>query len=200
MGKKIILWVLAAALLLGTQLGNLRDFIASTHTDCEELIYDGLWEERRSIALAAYRMTPEELSDHWNHVVYDSAELFYVSDRYEYKAIGDWVLSVYPGYVATGKQLDNARTVYNDALEEILKRQGILNMCACIAVPHDQEDETLTWASVRFHEALGYCMVGRFDRCGCKFGRWYDMAWMEKHIGAHEENPADVKGIREIEV
>lgn len=87
----------------------------------------------------------------------------------------------------------------HDALQDLLRRQGILNMCACIAVPHDAEDETLSYASVRFHDALGYRMVGRFDRCGCKFGRWYDMAWMEKHIGDHPENPAEVKSIREIE-
>lgn len=28
-------------------------------------------------------------------------------------------------------------------------------------------------------------MVGRFTQCGYKFGRWYDMVWMEKLIGAH---------------
>lgn len=123
MAKKFILCLLAAALVLFTQLGNLRDLIRSTHMDCEELIYDALWEERDSIALAAYRLTPEELGDHWNHVIYDSAELFYVSDRYEYKAIGDLVLSVSPGYVATGSQLDTARTLYNEALDTIL--QGI---------------------------------------------------------------------------
>ena len=123
MAKKFILCLLAAALVLFTQLGNLRDLIRSTHMDCEELIYDALWEERDSIALAAYRLTPEELGDHWNHVIYDSAELFYVSDRYEYKAIGDLVLSVSPGYVATGNQLDTARTLYNEALDTILHHQ-----------------------------------------------------------------------------
>ena len=121
MFKKIILSLLAVTLLLCTQLSNIRDLIRSTHMDCEELLYEALWDEQRSVALAGYRLTPDELGNHWNHVIYDSAELFYVSDRYEYKALGDWVLCVYPGYVATGEQLESARTVYTDALEEILQ-------------------------------------------------------------------------------
>lgn len=40
--------------------------------------------------------------------------------------------------------------------------------------------------SARFHEHLGFKQVGRFHKCGRKFGRWYDMIWMEKIIGEHE--------------
>lgn len=73
----------------------------------------------------------------------------------------------------------------HDALEERLKAQGILNMNACISyiVP---EDEYLTLDSVRFHERLGYQKVAHFHQCGKKFGRWYDMIWMEKMIGEHK--------------
>lgn len=74
------------------------------------------------------------------------------------------------------------------ALEEALKSQGFLNMNACIAyVP--KEDEYLTNNSVEFHAHLGYRMVGQFYQCGYKFGRWYDMVWMEKLIGEHGANP-----------
>ena len=69
--------------------------------------------------------------------------------------------------------------------EEILKKQGILNVNACIGYPQI-EDEYLTQDSVRFHEKLGYSMVGTFHKCGYKFGRWYDMVWMEKFIGEHD--------------
>ena len=70
------------------------------------------------------------------------------------------------------------------ALEEVLRAQGVLNLNACIACP-EQEDEYLTLDSVRFHERLGYRLVGRFTRCGYKFHRWYGMVWMEKLIGPH---------------
>lgn len=78
-----------------------------------------------------------------------------------------------------------------EELETILKQQGILNVNACIAYPQ-VEDEYLTRDSVRFHEKLGYKMVGTFHQCGYKFNRWYDMVWMEKFIGEHQENQPDI--------
>ena len=71
-----------------------------------------------------------------------------------------------------------------EALEEKLKAMGILNLYACIAYP-DTEDEYLTRNSAEFHEHLGYSKVGEFHKCGYKFGRWYNMIWMEKMIGEH---------------
>ena len=71
-----------------------------------------------------------------------------------------------------------------DELERRLKAQGILNLYACIGYP-DEEDEHLTLDSVKFHEKLGYSMIGKFNKCGYKFGTWYSMVWMEKLIGEH---------------
>lgn len=75
------------------------------------------------------------------------------------------------------------------ALEDELRRRGFLNAYACIAYT-EQEDEYLTNASRRFHERLGYRLCGTFRQCGYKFGRWYDMIWMEKMLGSHEADPA----------
>jgi len=75
------------------------------------------------------------------------------------------------------------RALY-EALETELKARGFLNLYACIASPV-VEDEYLTRNSERFHTRLGYTTVGRFHQCACKFGRWYDMIWMEKRIGDH---------------
>ena len=69
-------------------------------------------------------------------------------------------------------------------LEEELKKQGILNLYACIGYP-EVEDEYLTRNSVEFHSHQGFQIVGRFHKCGYKFNRWYDMVWMEKIIGEH---------------
>lgn len=74
---------------------------------------------------------------------------------------------------------------------EISRAQHILNLNACIACC-DVEDEYLTNDSVAFHSRLGYTMVGKFHQCGYKFGRWYDMVWMEKRIGEHRTAPAPV--------
>lgn len=72
-------------------------------------------------------------------------------------------------------------------LEEILKKQNILNVNACIAFT-ENEDEFLTNASAEFHKKMNYNLVGTFHKCGYKFNRWYDMIWMEKMIGEHLEN------------
>lgn len=83
------------------------------------------------------------------------------------------------------------------ALERCLAAQGVLNLNACIACP-EEADEYLTWDSVEFHTCLGYRLVGEFYGCGCKFGRWYNMVWMEKHIGAHLPDPAPVRPFPEV--
>lgn len=75
------------------------------------------------------------------------------------------------------------RALYQE-LERRLKEQGILNLYACIGYP-DEEDEHLTRDSVHFHEKMGYSMIGKFNKCGYKFGKWYSMVWMEKMIGEH---------------
>lgn len=82
------------------------------------------------------------------------------------------------------------------ALEEILKRQNILNLNACIAYT-STENAYLTNTSMYFHEHLGYKKIGHFTKCGYKFGSWYDMIWMEKIIGEHSETPKSVIPISE---
>jgi phosphinothricin acetyltransferase len=76
------------------------------------------------------------------------------------------------------------RMLYEE-LEKRLKDQGILNLYACIGYP-EKEDEYLTYDSVRFHEKMGYKLIGEFHKCGKKFDRWYNMVWMEKIIGEHK--------------
>lgn len=83
------------------------------------------------------------------------------------------------------------------AMEEILRRMHILNLNACIGYPK-QDDEYLTKNSAQFHEHLGYTLAGKFHDCGYKFGKWYDMVWMEKMIGSHPSNPEKVLNFNEI--
>jgi phosphinothricin acetyltransferase len=69
-----------------------------------------------------------------------------------------------------------------EALENALKQMGIINLYACIGDPI-VEDEYLTKNSEHFHAHMGYAKVGEFHKCGYKFGRWYNMIWMEKILG-----------------
>lgn len=87
-------------------------------------------------------------------------------------------------YVAEHRKREGIGCLLHEALEASLKEQGILNMNACITYAA-REDEYLSLDSVRFHTRMGYTRVAHFHQCGCKFGRWYDMIWMEKMIGEH---------------
>ena len=75
-----------------------------------------------------------------------------------------------------------------EALEAVSKAQHIVNLNACITCP-DADDEYVTQNSVQFHAHMGYAMVGVFHKCGCKFNRWYNVAWMEKFLGSHPAVP-----------
>ncbi|MHC1723101.1 MAG: N-acetyltransferase family protein [Aminipila sp.] len=84
------------------------------------------------------------------------------------------------------------------ALEDILKRQNIIDLNACIAYT-SLEDAHLDNTSMVFHEHLGYTKVAHFTKCGYKSGTWYDMIWMSKTIGEHSDNPEPFIPITELE-
>lgn len=118
------------------------------------------------------------------------------ADAFHGRAAYGWAaeLSVY--VTQDRKRLGIGARLY-EALEILLKEQGFLNLYACIAFP-EKEDECLTGDSVKFHEKLGFQVVGKFHRCAYKFNRWYHMVWMEKHIGLHAENPPPVRSFQEM--
>lgn len=102
------------------------------------------------------------------------------------RAAYDWGIETTIYIKEDKKKLGAGKKLY-EALENILKVQNILNMNACIGYP-DEEDEYLNKNSVEFHSHIGFKMVGEFHKCGYKFGRWYNMVWMEKIIGEHRDN------------
>lgn len=100
------------------------------------------------------------------------------------RAAYDWSaeVTIYLSHNAT--KCGIGRKLY-EALETEMKKRGFLNLYACIGYPVE-EDEYLTKNSAQFHAHLGYQTVGEFHKCGYKFGRWYNMIWMEKLIGGNE--------------
>lgn len=75
------------------------------------------------------------------------------------------------------------------ALEDELRERGFLNMNACIAYK-EAADEFLPSDSIHFHETMGFTHCALFHGSGYKFNRWYDVVWMEKMIGSHENGTA----------
>lgn len=119
----------------------------------------------------------------------------YVSPFKE-RAAYDWAVET-SIYVDRNKRGMGIGKKLYEALECTLKEQNICNLNACIGYP-EVEDEYLTKDSVKFHEHLGYSMVGEFHKCGYKFNRWYNMVWMEKMIGEHEKDQKAIKLFDEV--
>ncbi len=101
------------------------------------------------------------------------------------RAAADWNTEVSVYIKHTAKGLGLGRRLY-EALETILSEQGIVNLAAAIAAPDSLDDEYLTRDSLKFHRRMGYSFAGEFKKNGHKFGRWYNLVWMEKHIGEHD--------------
>ena len=94
------------------------------------------------------------------------------------------------------KGMGIGRILY-DKLEAILQIMGIRTMTAAVAsVEHD--DPYLTNASIAFHRRMGFVPVGTFHHAGCKFGRWYDLTWLEKELGGYEGEPPRPQTIHEV--
>lgn len=100
-------------------------------------------------------------------------------------------------YVAKNCRRNGIGKELYSALEKALARQNITNLYACIGYSEAQ-DEYLTHDSVKFHEHMGYKNIGEFSKCGCKFGRWYNIVWMEKHILPHTDNPSEFIPFKDI--
>ena len=103
----------------------------------------------------------------------------------------DWSVETTVYVRKDAKRNGTGRRLYK-CLEQSLRKMGVLNMNACIASAK-VEDEFLTNDSMYFHSRMGFTEVGRFHNSGYKFGRWYDMIWMEKLIGSHDAHPGEVR-------
>ena len=108
----------------------------------------------------------------------------------------DWAVET-SIYVATDERHHGVGKQLYQALENICRTMGILNMNACIGYP-SHADQHLTKNSAQFHAHLGYQMVGEFHQCGYKFGRWYNRVWMEKMIGQHADQPQAVQNFNDV--
>lgn len=106
------------------------------------------------------------------------------------RAAYDWSVET-TIYLSPDAQKRGIGRMLYQALENELRRMGIRNLYACIGYPRT-EDEYLTRNSAQFHEHLGFSTVGTFHSCGYKFGRWYDMIWMEKLIGEHQSGQSPI--------
>jgi len=86
-------------------------------------------------------------------------------------------------YIAQGWQ---GRGIGRDLYEELLallRRQGIVNAYAGIALPNP--------ASVRLHESIGMQRIAVYERVGFKFGAWHDVAWYGMQLSQPIASPPE---------
>lgn len=116
--------------------------------------------------------------------------------RFRTRAAYDW--SAETSIYLSGKyqRLGLGRLLY-EKLEETLKKQNVINLYAGVADPVE-EDEYLTRDSEHFHEAMGYKSVAKYQQCGSKFNRWYNLIVMEKIIGEHCCPPKEFIPFRDL--
>ena len=69
------------------------------------------------------------------------------------------------------------RTLYNELLP-IVERLNYRRAYAGVALPNE--------GSVALHRAFGFELIGTYKRVGWKQGKWYDVAWFGRDIGADD--------------
>ena len=84
-------------------------------------------------------------------------------------------------YVQRGIHGKGVGTALYEKMEELLKKQNIVNLFACITHPNAESEA--------FHAARGYEKKAHFEQCGYKLGKWWDIVWMQKVIASNEETP-----------
>ena len=75
-------------------------------------------------------------------------------------------------YLAPDKVGERIGTRLYTVLFDAIANQDIQRIVAGITLPNH--------ASVKLHERFGFTRVGVFTECGRKFGRYWDVLWMER--------------------
>lgn len=113
------------------------------------------------------------------------------------RAAADWAAET-SIYIKKDQTRSGVGRMLYERLEEISRAQHILNLNAAIA-SSEEEEEHLTKNSLQFHEHMGYKRVGEFHKCGYKFGKWYNLTWMEKWLGEHRQIPEKMIPFSELD-
>ncbi|GAA1329743.1 GNAT family N-acetyltransferase [Pseudonocardia xinjiangensis] len=97
------------------------------------------------------------------------------------RAAYDWSCEV-SVYLERGRRRTGGGRVLYEALLARLAGRGFRTVVAGMTLPND--------ASVGLHRAMGFEEAGTFRRLGWKHGRWHDVAFVQRAIGADEGPPA----------
>ena len=148
--------------------------------------------ELEAPSLAEFRQRIVAISTKYPYLVaeQDGKLLGYVyCHPYRERLAYQWSVEVTIYLAPAGQGKGLGRVLY-EAMEEILRLQGITMLYSCITLGNEH--------SIKMHEALGYRLIGTFTKSGYKNGQWLDTVWLEKQLQPCPEKPVNMKGWREL--
>ncbi|TQM06135.1 GNAT family N-acetyltransferase [Pseudonocardia kunmingensis] len=83
-------------------------------------------------------------------------------------------------YLELGRRRTGGGRALYEALFGLLAERGYRTAVAGMTLPND--------ASAGLHRALGFELVGTYERIGWKHGRWHDVAWLQRTL-AEDPDP-----------
>jgi phosphinothricin acetyltransferase len=86
-------------------------------------------------------------------------------------------------YLEPSRRRTGAGRALYEALLQRLSQRGYRMAVAGMTLPNE--------ASVGLHRAMGFQEVGTYRRIGFKLGRWHDVAWMQRELGAGGDPPRE---------
>ena len=84
-------------------------------------------------------------------------------------------------YDKDSKKKGIGKKLYNE-IEKRLKDMGIKNLYSLVVFP-PCKTKYLDTNSYDFHRHLGFTEVGHLNKCGMKFGEYFDIVYMERILG-----------------
>ncbi len=126
----------------------------------------------------------EKISKDYPYIVYEEnnrilgyAYAYKLGEREAYKISAS--LSIYVDKDSKKKGI--GKKLYNE-IEKRLKDMGIKNLYSLVVFP-PCKTKYLDTNSYDFHRHLGFTEVGHLNKCGMKFGEYFDIVYMEKILG-----------------
>ena len=134
----------------------------------------------------------EAITSHYPFLVYEKngsiVGYAYASQHMERAAYAyDVDVSIYVLPAFHGEGI--ARKLYQ-CLFALLKTLGYYNAYALCTLPNEKSE--------KFHQKLGFTLIGVHHKTGYKLNRWHDVAWFEKSISDDPPHPGAIKSIHEL--
>jgi L-amino acid N-acyltransferase YncA len=82
-----------------------------------------------------------------------------------------------------------AQQLYRE-LFSMLKFLGYVNVYAGITLPNEK--------SIKLHNAMGFQLVGIYEKIGFKNGKWHDVQWMSRRLNIPGQTPGKPASVESI--